>query len=248
MNSNMIKRLLLAALIWIASWPALAAVAFDAQSTSGVAGSGGPTYSWTHTPVGTPTAVGVWITSYNGATGFTPTGVTYGGSSMTLALTGSGSLNDLDTLYCLTSPPSGAQTVVITFGGTGQYFIAAAVTVTGSSTSTCFRNTGNTPSTSATSPASTTLTTVSGDLVVDMMQVFSGSAITKGGSQTLAWGPNSQSALNASGSYQAATSTSTTMTWTWTGGSTSEEFAGAFEVGSGGGAVVHTLPLMGVGK
>ena len=120
------------------------AVSFDAYSTSQAGGSGGPTYSWTHTPAGTPTAVGVWITVYNGVSGYTPSSVTYGGVTMTLGTSvGGGAQNDWDFLYSLPNPPSGAQTVQITFGGTGQYYIAAAVTVIGSSLTTCFRNVTN---------------------------------------------------------------------------------------------------------
>lgn len=245
----MAKRLILAALLWLAAWPALAAVAFDAESTTSAVSSGGPNYSWTHTPVGTPTAVEVSVSIY--AT--TVTGVTYGGVAMAQAvsaLTGTGPIGsqpDSDYIFCLTSPPSGPQTVTVSTSAANQYIIAAAVTVTGSSTSTCFRNTASIQP--AASPASTSVTTVAGDLVVDLMDAFGSASATPGGSQTLAWGPISAAALYAAGSYQAAAGTSTTMSWTYLTGTNQQALLiAAFEQGSGGGSTYHGLLLQGIGK
>lgn len=230
---------------------AVAAVAFDATSASGANGSGGPAYSWTHTPVGTPTAVGVWITIYGG--GNTVTGVTYGGVAMTQALhvaNGSGpggSQNDSDYLFGLASPPSGSQTVAVATSGANQYIIAAVVTVTGSNASTCFRSVANTQP--AASPASTSVSTVTGDLVVDMVQAFGGSTLTKGVSQTLSWGPLSEASVYAAGSYQVAGGATTTMAWTYTGAANNtDDVAGVFQQGTGGGSSYHGLLMQGIGQ
>lgn len=128
------------------------AVTFDAASSTGAGGSGGPTYSWTHTPVGTPTAVGLWATIYGG--GNTISGVTYGGVSMgapVLTVTNTGGRNDTDYLFGLASPLSGPQTIIVTTAPAGgKYIICGAMTVLGSDTTTCFRNTAS--STPAASP------------------------------------------------------------------------------------------------
>lgn len=209
------------------------AVVFDAFATV----TGGST-TWTHTPVGTPTAVGVWISCFNGATG-TITGVTYGGVSMAREIFApSGGPFSLATgcyLYSLPNPPSGAQTVVVS--GTPSFLVGASVTVTGSDTTTCFRNVGNSTSGSATGPLTVTLTTVSGDLVVDMFDAFGGNTLTP--AQTLAWGPVNNSNVIDSGSYQAAITTTTINSWTCLGATNGLQLlAGAFKGTSGGGDVL----------
>ena len=60
-------------------------VAFDAVASDSVSASSGTTLSWTHTPVGTPTAVGVSLWNYEPFA--TITGITYGGVAMTQAVT-----------------------------------------------------------------------------------------------------------------------------------------------------------------
>src|SRR6516164_3443608 len=87
------------------------AVAFDAVGP-GASGSAVSSLTWTHTPAGTPTAVGVWTGGY-GATVIT--GITYGGTSMTAGTlyTPSGSSGPQTVSYGLAGPASGAQTVVV---------------------------------------------------------------------------------------------------------------------------------------
>lgn len=105
------------------------AVAYDAVSTAGFNFTG--TYSWTHTPVGTPRGAMVWPWSPGGDN---VTGVTYGGSAMA-EVTGSPlqkNTGEAITVYGYflgASVPSGAQTVEVTQGGTDTRN-AMAITMT----------------------------------------------------------------------------------------------------------------------
>jgi hypothetical protein len=183
-------------------------VSFDAVSSSSVANNAGTTLSWTHTPIGTPTAVAVSFQRFNG----TVPGVTYGGNSMTLARDQAFGGSNVD-IYGLPNPPAGAQTVVITCGGTANYIQAGAVTVTGSNISTAF-DASNSASGSSTAP-SVSVTSLTGEFVIDVVGTESSPpSETPGGGQTLRWGPLTVSANVASGSSAPAAAGSTSMLWT----------------------------------
>jgi hypothetical protein len=109
------------------------AVAYDANSTA----NGTTSISWTHTPVGTPAGVYVFVshcgtTATNGTNSNDVTGVTYGGIPMTLvqSRTGDGTnLVGMVACYFLgLAVPSGAQTIVVTGGSTSKYCFAKTVT------------------------------------------------------------------------------------------------------------------------
>jgi hypothetical protein len=108
------------------------AVAHDAASESAVSASTA-TFSWTHTPNGTPRGAIVFVLSLNGTA--LDTGVTYGGAAMTLI--GSGS--DVDTepatvrCYYLDNVASGAQTVEVTRTNNATSMMGMAATVTAGS-------------------------------------------------------------------------------------------------------------------
>lgn len=71
--------------------------------------------SWTHTPVGTPTGVGVSI-GQQVAGGSTITAATYGGNAMTSEATGvSGATAERSSIYSYPSPGATPATVSITF-------------------------------------------------------------------------------------------------------------------------------------
>jgi hypothetical protein len=98
-------------------------VAFDAVST----GQGLTSYSATHTPSGTPTAVLVGAT--NDGRGLT---MTYGGAAMTLlASVSSPDATTTQWLFGLANPAAGAQSVSPTWTGTAETAIGT-ITVTGS--------------------------------------------------------------------------------------------------------------------
>jgi hypothetical protein len=115
-------------------------VAFDAVSSNVCSTCVTTDLTWTHTPVGTPTAVAVLIENYepNGSI----TAVHYGVSAMTLAVSESdGGFPNTAQIWCLANPPSGTQTVDVTGSAGGMFIGAAAITVTNSNTSSCFSHT-----------------------------------------------------------------------------------------------------------
>jgi hypothetical protein len=110
------------------------AVAYDAFSQSATATG---ELSWTHTPVGTPRGVEVYISQNVGLTDEV-TGVTYGGVTMTRdtnpaanPVTRNSSEDGAVYKYFLgSSIPTGAQTVVVSVDATGSSKRAFAITVT----------------------------------------------------------------------------------------------------------------------
>ena len=104
------------------------AVAFDAAAS---AASALASYSFTHTPVGTPTTaiVGVNVA----AAGTTVTSVTYGGTAMTQVRNAFVSAVARTVVFILDSPASGAQTVAVTLAGAAES-VTISCTVTGSGT------------------------------------------------------------------------------------------------------------------
>lgn len=168
-------------------------VAFDAvgPSSSGATGSGVTTLSWTHTPVGTPTAASCQLGYWSNVNAVS--GVTYGGTAMAQAVSqaaGTGNVNETAQIWGLANPASGAQTVQITFAVGGKFTNAGSVTVTGSDTTTCFSNVSSANGASAASGASTCTSAV-GELVIDMCICDDGTTgvtITPAGGQTQRWG------------------------------------------------------------
>lgn len=220
------------------------AVAFDAASTATVGGSGITTLSWLHTPVGTPSAVAILLQSFPTSTAIT---VTYGGTNVPLVITQAIS-SSYAKIFGLANPPAGPQTVVVTFSTTGSYTEAAAITVTGSDTTTCFSNSNSATATS-TAPQ-VTVTSATGELVVDIVANEASESETKAGGQTLAWGTISAAGDFASGSYMAAGASNTTMSWTLGSSQAWGVAAASFKAagGGGGGAVkARMLALLGVG-
>lgn len=238
-------------------------VTIDATVPAQVTNGNSATLSWTHTPVGTPSAAGVFFQNQDGT--LTVTGVTYGGVAMSNTVDATvashaGNPQSLQ-IWGLASPPSGAQTVVITgtvLVANQVNIIAASRTVTGSSLTTCFRS-GASGSSFATAPFSSSCSvsvsgTVSGDLVCDVVGTddygSSDSSISgHGGSQTVDFSPLNNGngfANQAGGSYQQATTSPTVMSWSFAGSGipTFGNFymgvaAAAFQVASAG-AVVDT--------
>jgi hypothetical protein len=163
-------------------------VSFDAVASTPVSAVG-TNYSWTHTPVGTPTGVAVGIQLYTGGSCTSISSVTYGGTPMTQAT--SVAITDATTLvamYGLANPPSGAQTVVVTMNtNCGMFSQARSATVTGGNTTTVFRAANSAQGNSTTPGVS--VTSAFGDLVVDIEgNPTSTTTPTAGGSQTKQWG------------------------------------------------------------
>jgi hypothetical protein len=199
-------------------------VAFDAISNSTPISASGSNPSWTHTPIGVPTAVAVMVGGY--FNNCTITGVTYGGVSMS-AGTLFGNSTDLSTqMFGLANPPSGPQTVAVTFSPTGdEYAAAAAVTVTGSDPVTCFSNSsGNALNPS--SSISDTVTSAVGELVIDCVAgwVAGAGASGVGGAQTSRY----SAFWNGNLSFGVSTAAgAASVTTTWSTVSSSDHAAGA---------------------
>lgn len=187
-------------------------VAFDAVASNSVAGVGGTTLTWTHTPVGTPTGVAVGIENYRAVADVSS--VTYGATSLTkYATQGFDSNNVVVEIWGAANPVSGAQTVTVTFAASGTYTQAGSITVTGGNTTTVFRAT-NTATGTSTSPA-VSVTSASGDLVVDVVgNSNTNTTQTAGGSQTKRWGTLDAGGDSAAGSTLTASGASTNMSWT----------------------------------
>jgi hypothetical protein len=132
----------------------------DAVSSSGGGTASVTTKSWTHTPVGTPTAASVGVEHGGSAT----VTVTYGGQAMTEPPESpvvNATSDDRGHIFELLNPPAGPQTVVVTLSAAEQ-FEAAAITYTGAfSFGTPVKATGNT------TVAAATVACAAGDIVVD---------------------------------------------------------------------------------
>lgn len=162
------------------------AVAFDAisalQSTNGQQSP-----SWTHTPVGTPTAAIVCIFETRPST---ISSVTYGGQAMTLLASVDGPTANAETdVWGLANPPSGAQTVVVNGSGTTFRPNSFSLTFTGSLlvTASCFTDIQSDSGTNATAVDTLTITSQTGDLVVNFVAANEDSTdivMTEGADQT----------------------------------------------------------------
>lgn len=105
------------------------AAVFDAASTG--SGNTVANFSWTHTPVGTPTTAVVGVVVRDDAASVVD--VDYGGSLMTFVRTDVVDLVVRMQTYVLDNPPAGAKTVLVTLS-TSAEATGIAVTVTGSAT------------------------------------------------------------------------------------------------------------------
>jgi hypothetical protein len=120
---------------------AIAAVAHDAASEShtGTTGSASQaSFSWTHTPTGTPRGVLVYVFT-NGTATQTVTGVTYGGVAMTAVAGGAatdtaGEPGQVDTYFLGSGIPTGAQSIVVSRTNNATVMYATAATQTAATT------------------------------------------------------------------------------------------------------------------
>lgn len=196
-------------------------VVFDAVSNANNENNAGTTMSWTHTPVASPpSSLAVVLQIYNDASN-SVSGITYNGAALT-KMTGatSGSQGGFSSHTEIWGSdgltlPSGAQTVQITFAATGSYCQAGAISVTGSNTTTCFSNAAVADNPSSTTP-SVTVTSATGELVVDITSNSAGLIPTVGAGQTSRFTYN-PAGLFAGGSSTEAGAASVTMSWTLSG-------------------------------
>ena len=190
--------------------PARGAVAFDAATASSNSDASSSTISYTHTPVGTPTAVVVTVIS----TGAKVSSLTYGWTNMTYLQSASPGSSVRVEQWGLANPFPGAQTVRATVTGPDA-LSSTAVTFIGSGTTfrTAFRakDTNTDPSSSAITV--TVSGVVTGSMTVDCAATDGGAALSA---------PNQTQRLNFNNSYagfkigvQTAVATgSVVMSWT----------------------------------
>lgn len=115
---------------------AYAAIAYDAGSESHTGTSGSASeasFSWTHTPVGTPKGALVFV--FTNADADYITSVTYGGTTMTRvsggqAIDTAGEAGRTDTFFLGSSVPTSSQTVTVTRTNNTTVMYATAMTVT----------------------------------------------------------------------------------------------------------------------
>jgi len=116
------------------------AVAFDAASeshTGTTPSTSEASFSWTHTPSGTP--AGVLVFTFSQTSTHICTAVTYGGVSMSAVSGGAavdnpGESGATKAWYLASGIPSGAQTVVVTRNNTADEAYAISITVTAGGT------------------------------------------------------------------------------------------------------------------
>lgn len=204
--------------------------------------------SWTHTPSGTPTGLGVGVSVVDTSGAATITSVTYNSISATLEVdktSNIGGLNGRAAIYRLANPSAGAQTVAVTFPTSTYVGGAGAVTVTGGDTTTVFSN--NTSASGSTSPLTVTCTSASDELVMDtgVYNQFPGTVTaTVGGGQTQRWNRTSSNTW-ALGSTKAGAA-SVAMSWTLQNDRAWAQVAASFKASATAAAFVSTLLMMGV--
>ena len=139
------------------------AVAFDAVGPAGGGGTASATspLTWTHINGGSATCIVIGATIFTGSSNVI-TAVTYGGVSCTLAgfvVSGSGGAGGI-AMYYLVNPPTGSNTVSVTFTG-GNDTVAGSISFTGSG-STGTPVTGSSSGSTASITASVSNTTTGG--------------------------------------------------------------------------------------
>ncbi len=140
------------------------------------------------------------------------TGVTYGGTALTLVGTLNSGPDCRITIYRLINPPSGTANVVVNFSGTlGKGAVVSATSFRGVDQTTPL-GTFNSAIGSSTAP-SVNIASASGDLVYDVLALKNLTALTANSGQTERW-DLSAGEIRGGGSTEPATTTSTTMSWT----------------------------------
>ncbi len=229
------------------------AIAFDAVNTSNHNST--TTFSWTHTPSGTPTLAVVYG-YYTNAT-FGVTSVTYGGVTMTMLFNtvGNSTVGSWQWFAYLPNPPSGAQTVTINKNSDGQNAVATSSTYTGTATdSTAI---GNSTSGNDTTTSSTTAVSLTAAAATSWFLITGGDTVgTISSASSTGSGAYSKHASNANvpvfDSNGTVSSGADTITYTWSQSTAAHAWT-AIEIkppGAAASATPSTFPLkslLGVG-
>lgn len=235
----MVKKLLLI-LILVFPFNSFAVIAFDAV-TSSICSSCGTTKTLSHTPVGTPDLI---VACSMGQANPGVAGVstwTYGGQNMSEAVELTGVENGDISIWYLASPPSGAQSAVVTWGASvpSDHAGIAIMSLTGAggvgSNNKGSQNTAN---------LSLTLTGVDTDAwMVDCFFIASDTttATTAGSGQTERWDLVFTDNRQGTGSTEPDPTADGIMTYTL-GGSKAVGYAAVEITASVAGAAVEEQP------
>ncbi len=193
-------------------------IAFDATAT----GNGQLTsVTFSHTLGSLTNGVIVVSASHVSGGGATNlTGITYNGVSMS-RVDGYDVANNVTcstTIYILATDgvvAAGAHNVIVTFDGNTDC-VAGSLSFSGvdQATPVSVSHFGNSHGTSAQSTWSTTITSLSGEMVVGCLSLITGSAPVADGSITEKWNGAAPNFGTGAGGYKAASGTSETMQWT----------------------------------
>ena len=193
-------------------------VTFDAASSNNTLDVTNTVLSWSHTVgSGSNRILLVGVSLRNGGSQ-TVSGITYGGTALTLLGSAANGTNIRGELWYLKNPAAGAATVQVTISGAATYFAAGAASFfnveQGSSFGTAVTGNGNSanPSVSVTSAA--------GELVVDILAKRNTSeAAVVGAGQTQLWNDWSTHETKSNNAISAASmepgAATVAMSWTF---------------------------------
>ncbi len=190
-------------------------VAFDAVGSADYAFVSSA--SWTHTPGGTPSGVGVAITNLAVLPDTTTVStVTYGGTNCSEEVTvthASGGFVLRGSIWGLASPTSGAQTVVVTFANGGNYGACGSITVTGGDAATLFSNTAS--ATTLGTDLTVDITSAADELVMDSAGTARADpSLTVGAGQTERFNLENAGSDTRGGASTEPGAAMVTMSWT----------------------------------
>jgi len=188
------------------------AITIDAVTNWGYAGNANQTVSLTTSGSSRYLLVGVATAGIA-----SPTGVTYNGANMSLVASTNNS--DLTTLklsvYGLVAPSSGTHDIVISISGAPSEWVFSACSWTGVNQSTPYSGTKTNQAINAASPTTLTISSATGEVVVDYATVYE-AFLTIGGGQTQICNITQDGESSLGVSYQAGAAT-ITPTWSYVG-------------------------------
>lgn len=164
-----------------------AAVTRDSYSNSTLTGwSSGTSLSWTHTTgAGLSNSVGIVMTAYSGVVSGTPT---WGGNNMTLVNLYTDADGANFYTYCIVNPPSGAQTISLSYSPSASYLAGVSEVVYNANPSCTVDSYASNHTISGTSFSVTTTTVADNSMLIGMFYNNTGAARGAGSNTTLLTG------------------------------------------------------------
>jgi len=184
------------------------AVTFDAASTNGSGYRGASPLTWAHTCTGSDRGLIVGISWWNGGDP-TNVAVTYNSVSMTQEADISASDAARVRIFSLIAPATGSNTISVSWAGSNtDPMVGGAVSVTGADQTDLIQRAASTNSGTSTT-ASVTVTSATGEFVVDTMTAPD--TPTENGDGTQRWNVNGTGLFGAGASAPGAASVN--MSW-----------------------------------